>query len=252
MTYFSEFLVDCDLRRAAARAARLAGRALALGLALAGSGASGTQAQIFRPAPTIRGDLGQLEPGDILETSVTFLREFARERLDATGDEELFAIRVIPSQRGPESVVMEERINGLSILRTTLLLDIEPDGKVEGLTGTFVSSRGLSAQPSLSAEAALEIATAGLESPAGLPPYGDPELVYAVGNDERAHLCWYVARPGPVFDRVYADARTGALVARDYFDGRGIRPSQPIPPVFPKQPPVHEPAAFPIRTSPQP
>ncbi|MCH9652008.1 MAG: M4 family metallopeptidase [Deltaproteobacteria bacterium] len=167
----------------------------------------------------LEGQLGALDMDlDRGEAAVSYLREMAREDLQATGAEELLVRRVDRDELGYVHVRMDQKINGLRVLGSRVIVHADDlTGEVYAVSGRFVSATELPATATMPAIEALEIAaeSAGISGKAT----DEPELVYVLGENSHPHLAWrnrveYESKDGLEVDDLFADAATGFLVAR--------------------------------------
>jgi vibriolysin len=168
----------------------------------------------------VAGNLGALdEVEDPGPAAVRFLQQLAREELLATGGEALQVRRVARDELGYVHVRIDQRIHGLPVVGAELIVHADAlTGEVYAVNGRFVPGRGLAVKPALDAVEALELAAAEAEI-VGLA-LDEPELVYALDAAGQARLAWrnrveYKDGEGLAqIDDLFADAVTGALVAR--------------------------------------
>jgi len=167
----------------------------------------------------LAGSLGSLDTSkDLGMEAVAFLRDFSTIELRATGEEELSILRTTRDDLGYVHVRIQQRINGLAVVGAQMIVHGDAlTGEVYSVNGRFVASAGLEQKADLGAEEALEVAAkeAGIFGTA----VDEPELVYVLGSDEKAHLAWrtrveYRSPQGQEIDDLFADAANGQLLAR--------------------------------------
>lgn len=148
-----------------------------------------------------------------------FVRGYAGRR-GAAGSESFAARSVLQDERGQVHVRVRQSIAGLPVVGAELILHVEAkSGKVIGINGSFAPDSELPRSAAVNAGAAIEYAAAeyGIASSLAL---GAPELTYiVVEEDDSVRLAWtnvvsYRDEEGEQVDRIFADALTGAAIAR--------------------------------------
>jgi Zn-dependent metalloprotease len=164
----------------------------------------------------VTGDLGFLPKGEPKTAARAFLADAAPVfRMHAATD--LEPTRVKSDDRGQVHVKFQQYLNDLPVVGGELTVHADGvSGRVTGVTGRFVAGEDLAIDPDVDGETALTTAMAGL--PADAVSTDVPDLVYVVTEDSAA-LAWmaevfYTSEDGPERDIVFADARSGAIVAR--------------------------------------
>jgi Zn-dependent metalloprotease len=139
--------------------------------------------------------------------------------LGAAGSESFASRRVVEDELGQVHVRIDQSIAGLRVVGADMIVHADArTGKVIGVNGRFVADRGLPRQARVAANAAIEYAAGDFGIEASLVT-GIPELTYVVAEDDSIHLAWtnlvsYTNEEGEQLDRIFADALTGAGVAR--------------------------------------
>lgn len=148
-----------------------------------------------------------------------FLHGFLAGR-GAAGNESFSTRRVIHDDLGQVHVRVTESIAGLSVVGAEMIVHADSkNGKVVGVNGRFAPDADLPRQATVSANAAIEFAAGEYGIAAGLV-VGTPELTYIVVDEtDEVRLAWtnlvsYRDEEGDEVDRIFADARTGAAIAR--------------------------------------
>ena len=152
------------------------------------------------------------------EGAESFARIYASRR-GATGRESFATRNVHADELGQVHVRLSQTIAGVPVHGVELIIHADArTGRVLGVNGSFAVDRDLPLEPRTNAWAAIEaaagaygIAVDGLEA--------EPELAYFAGDDGVLRLTWtalarYENEDGPQLDRIYADASTGAALAR--------------------------------------
>lgn len=174
--------------------------------------------------PTIvKGDLGVLNGlGHANEAALrgnaeSVLQGILADHFGGSGNDKVVAGRISTDELGGVHVRFTQEINGLAVDGAGLVMHAHADGTVFGVNGQFVKTDGLAVTPGLDSASALSFALgqAGISGNGA----GRPDLAYVRGSDGNAHLAWkttvdYTSPAGPQRDTIYADASTGALVAR--------------------------------------
>ncbi len=167
----------------------------------------------------IQGQLGTLAPGiDRGAAAMAFLADFAGESLSASGQEGFFVLAENRDDLGYVHVRIVQEINGLAVLGNQIVVHADDDsGEVYAVTGRFVSAVGLASDPLLEAIPALELAAKEMGIVAVATD--EPELVYVLDDFDQPVLAWrnrveYSTKEGDEIDEIFADAVTGAVVAR--------------------------------------
>lgn len=140
-------------------------------------------------------------------------------RRGAAGSESFKARSVLQDELGQIHVRVRQSIAGLPVVGAELILHVEAkSGKVIGINGSFAPDSELPRSAAVNAGAAIEYAAAeyGIDSSLVL---GAPELTYIVVEDGSVRLAWtnmvsYRDEEGEQIDRIFADALTGAAIAR--------------------------------------
>lgn len=152
------------------------------------------------------------------ESAESFARIYAGRR-GATGRESFATRNVFADELGQVHVRVAQTIAGVPVHGVELIIHADArTGQVLGVNGSFATDRDLPHAPRTNAWAAIESAAAA---------YGigrdrieaKPELAYLAGDDGVLRLTWtalarYENEEGPQLDRIYADASTGAALAR--------------------------------------
>ncbi|HEX6160855.1 MAG TPA: hypothetical protein VF111_11860, partial [Thermoanaerobaculia bacterium] len=147
-----------------------------------------------------------------------FTHGFAARR-GANGSESFAAGNVYEDDIGQVHVRLAQSIAGLPVVGTDLIVHAEArSGKVIAVNGRFAIDRGLERRPQVGASAAIEYA-AGEYGIAIERLDAAPELTYIVDDNDDVRLAWtnlvvYESEGGEEIDRIFADARTGAAIAR--------------------------------------
>ncbi|MCB1054384.1 MAG: M4 family metallopeptidase [Acidobacteria bacterium] len=149
-------------------------------------------------------------------------RDFVKSRTDlfaSAGREDVVVTRVEHDDLGKVHVRMQETINGLQVVGGDMIVHADAtSGDIYGVSGRFVSDSKLPRRAKIEATVALKEAIGAL----GIKEYSflsDAELTYVVGETGKTYLAWaarvsYTSDQGPEIDVVFADARSGILVAR--------------------------------------
>ena len=152
------------------------------------------------------------------EGAESFARIYAGRR-GATGRESFAMREVVADELGQVHVRMSQTIAGVPVHGVELIIHADAKtGRVFGVNGSFVADQDLPREPRTNAWAAMEFA-AGAYGIAGDRIEAMPELAYLAGDDGTLRLTWtalarYENEEGPQLDRIYADAATGAALAR--------------------------------------
>jgi Zn-dependent metalloprotease len=164
----------------------------------------------------VMGDLGYLPKGDARAAARTYLQDVgAVFRMHEQTD--LEPVRVRSDDSGQTHVKFQQYLHDLPVVGGELTVHADGvSGRVSAVTGRFVAGEDLASEPEIEGEPALAAALATL--PADAVSTAVPDLVYVVTEDS-VHLAWqaevqYESEHGPERDIVFADARTGAVVAR--------------------------------------
>ncbi len=169
----------------------------------------------------LKGELGSLRMdlkarGALEASAQGALQGILAEHFGAAGNENMIATNVTTDEVGAVHVRFSQELNGLAVAGAGMVLHAHADGKIFGVNGDFV--RGdLPVAPKLDAETALELALG--KASRLVRRASGAELTYVLGADGAGYLAWatmveYRDARGPQRDRVFADAETGALVAR--------------------------------------
>jgi vibriolysin len=149
----------------------------------------------------------------------TFARGYAAGR-GAAGTESFATRRVIRDQLGRVHVRLDQRIAGLPVVGAELIVHADANsGNVIGVNGRFAPDSNLPRLAGMQADAAIEQTMREYGLVAGFRLEA-PRLTYVVAQrDDSVHLAWtnlvrYRDEQGEQVDRIYADALTGAAVAR--------------------------------------
>ncbi|HEY8374970.1 MAG TPA: hypothetical protein VIK91_00720, partial [Nannocystis sp.] len=214
-----------ELAAVAAEAPRPAGPAglLELDLAEAQQEALARLPRVDLVAPDARGvprfvvgDLGVLRAGEAREAARAYLAEIAPVfRLAAGADLEPVRSRV--DALGQVHVRFQQYLHDLPVVGGELTVHADAaTGAVHAVSGQVAPAGEVAQAPAIEGEAAL--ARAAAELAANWERSEAPELVYVL-TEAGARLAWqgvvaYEDAEGPQRDIVFADARTGELVAR--------------------------------------
>ena len=140
--------------------------------------------------------------------------------LRATQREELRPLRSERDELGRVHVRLQQYVDGVAVVGGELVVQVDAaTQEVLTLTGRFLPSGRLTTTPALSEHAAADALRAATSS-RGFGLRRQPELAFVFGPDGDGRLAWaataeYVdARGEPQVDRLYVDARTGALLER--------------------------------------
>lgn len=167
----------------------------------------------------LAGQLGCMAPeGDIDDRAWHFLREL-EPVLGATGREQMVATQVETDALGQAHVRFQQYVEGLEVVGGEYIVHADPvRGNVLAVGGRFGRDLGVSTTPALSADDAMgtALAQAGITN---AEPATTARLVLLADASNPLTLAWsqYVrweSANGPEKDRVFADANTGALLAR--------------------------------------
>jgi vibriolysin len=149
----------------------------------------------------------------------TFLHGYLA-RHGAAGNESLAARRVIQDEIGQIHVRVTENIAGLPVVGAEMIVHADAkSGKVIGVNGRFAPDGDLPRRAQVNANAAIEFAAGEYGIEAGQFA-GVPELTYIIADDgDDIRLAWtnlvsYRDEDGEELDRIFADALTGAAIAR--------------------------------------
>jgi vibriolysin len=136
----------------------------------------------------------------------------------AKGDEAFTTWRVHEDD-GQAHIRMRQSIAGLPVVGADLIVhaDLE-SGRVVGVNGRLAIDRNLPREPQTDANQAIDKAIAEYGF-AGARVERAPELTYVVDREGAIRLAWsanvaYTSANGAELDRVFADAATGAAIAR--------------------------------------
>ena len=164
----------------------------------------------------VTGDLGFLPKGEPKAAARTFLADAAPVfRMHPATD--LEPTRVKSDERGQVHVKFQQYLNDLPVVGGELTVHADGvSGRVEAVTGRFIAGEDLAIDPEVDGETALATAMAAL--PADAVSTDVPDLVYVV-TDDSAALAWmaevlYTSEDGAERDIVFADAKSGEIVAR--------------------------------------
>ncbi len=152
---------------------------------------------------------------ELLRTLRPLLRSGHREALEQVRAEHDDVL-------GRTYVRLRQSIDGIEVVGGELVVQVDPATQtVELVSGRFLPAPVRSAQPELDAHAALEALRARLVSGARrLSVQGEPALAWVFGEDGAGRLAWATvveytdAQGEPQKERVFVDARTGALLER--------------------------------------
>jgi thermolysin len=148
------------------------------------------------------GDGGRPSDGDALTARVaTLLRRGTLSVARVQED------RDFPGRR---HVRLDHRVGGVRVFGAQLVQQIDADGRTLSVSGSIDEGLALDVRPLLTAEQAERRALA--ESPRGTIALGEPELV--VRAAERRLTFWLWLRLDHDLERVFVDARSGAVVHR--------------------------------------
>jgi Zn-dependent metalloprotease len=150
-------------------------------------------------------------------------RSFAKNRADllgAIGSEDFVARGIERDELGQTHVRLIETLAGLHVVGADLIVHADSNGVVVGMNGRFLPDvQVLPRAPRVSADRAIAKAI----SQAGFRDWqavDAPELTYVLNDNGLPFLAWqqtirYTSADGEEMDRVYADALTGSMVARE-------------------------------------
>lgn len=147
-----------------------------------------------------------------------FTHGFAVSR-GANGTESFKTRRVYEDEIGQAHVRLSQTIAGLPVVGAELIVHAEfQTGNVLGVNGRFAIDRGLPRASRINASDALAAAMREYRLTMARIE-GAPELTYVIDNADEIRLAWtnfasYVSENGYELDRIYADALTGAAIAR--------------------------------------
>jgi vibriolysin len=133
-------------------------------------------------------------------------------------DTQLIESRATVDAKGRTHVRHQQELFGLPVIGGSLVTHHRPDGTLYAVNGQVARPEGLEQAPGLDGESALAQAAEALVS--SWETLTDPSLVYVMDVDGEAWLAWtqgiqYISREGFLeIDQIFADATTGALVAR--------------------------------------
>jgi len=169
------------------------------------------------------GEFGTLRGMDTFD--VHAIRTSAQEILQSAlvadfggaGNEVMVPSTVNTDKVGGIHVRFSQVINGMALEGAGMVVHARADGTVFGINGEFAEVDVLATTPELDADAALTGSFAEASVPRGA--IDAAALTYVLGTDGQAHLAWrttveYTTNGDPQRDLIYADAKTGKLVAR--------------------------------------
>ncbi|BAJ00611.1 M4 family metallopeptidase [Shewanella violacea] len=173
------------------------------------------QGEANRPT-FVTGDLGSINASSqasLHASAKSALQLVLNEQYEADGREEMIVTKVIEDKIGGHHIRFEQKLNGLPVAGTGMVIHADIHGSVFAVNGDFVPSGDLPLKPDLSA-----IEAFGLNDIKGTKN-GKPELSYVLGSDGIGHLAWkatfeYINEEGPQRDIVFVDASTGKIAAR--------------------------------------
>ena len=111
---------------------------------------------------------------------------------------------------GHRHVRLDQRVAGVRVFGAQLVQQLDADGRTLSVSGSIDEGLTLDVRPRLTAEQAERIALA--ESPRGALALGEPELVVRPAERLLTWTLWL--RLDHDLERVFVDARTGAIVKR--------------------------------------
>lgn len=184
----------------------------------------------------IDGDLGRIDPAvtDVPAALTGVIPKIAEAfKLRA---EDLVAYDVVRDALNMTHVRYHQIKNGLRVIGGDLVVHIGADGVVKTVNGTARDGIDLDPTPAVELDRAVAVASAATAG--GKVTVHGTDLVYLFATgDQRLHLAWEVELIGTaelVYDRVYVDARSGAVVDRhpdvfpvknrEVFDAQGRSP----------------------------
>ena len=167
----------------------------------------------------IEGDLGVLQGVNRRVAAMSYLNEFLPVHFGATGTERMVATAVLRDKLGTMHIRHRQMIDGLKVYGAELIVHARMgSGIVYAVNGRFVPDSGLDREAGIAAADALAAALGEMEL-AAYKVQDDSELAYVLGSDGRPYLAWrtlvsYMDGDDLQVDHVFADAATGAVVAR--------------------------------------
>ena len=111
---------------------------------------------------------------------------------------------------GQRHVRLDQRVSGVRVFGAQLVQQLDADGRTLSVSGTIDEALSLDTHPLVTAEQAERVALA--ESPRGAMALGEPELVVRAAERQLSWTLWL--RLDHDLERVFVDARTGAVVHR--------------------------------------
>jgi vibriolysin len=166
----------------------------------------------------ISGRLGFIGFGPIERNAPDFVSRLL-PLFHGAGEERFRLLRTERDKAGAAHVRLEEQYRGLSIVGAELIIHVnESTGEVTGVNGRFVPAVGLAVTPTIDSGTAIANALreAAIASPEVLEK---PYLTYVLDQALAPRLAWattiaYRDEQGFEKDRIFADARSGELVAK--------------------------------------
>lgn len=137
-------------------------------------------------------------------------------------DKELKPVRIFNDDLKMTHVKYEQRVNGIRIYYSDLIVHIKQDGSIESVNGTYVPTPEINTQPSISAEAAI---SAALKETDYVPSSRSAELVL-YPKDNKPILAYEVLLPGSFYPnmKLFIDALDGTVLKKD----DGLRYDGPV------------------------
>ncbi len=164
----------------------------------------------------LQGDFGQVAFFKAAADYDLAINRVMGEQLTAAGGDYV-SYRVVSDHRG-NHVRFHQTLNGLRVHGASGVMHIDLNGKITGINGEFADTSDAALAPEIGAGDAMALALgkAGIPNKAFAPA---AELAYVLNAKGVAVLSWlstveYRDARGPQRDMVFADARTGELVAR--------------------------------------
>lgn len=168
----------------------------------------------------VQGDFGSLDVAKSMNDGAAkgAMHTIVRDHFGAVGNEEMEVIGVSADKLGASHVRFQQHFNGLPVYGAQMLMNVDKSGRVFSVTGDFVPSSKLPVVAEMGADKAFQTALNGLKI--AFITTTEPALSYVLAPATgQAHLAWqmtfeYENALGPQRDIVFADAMTGAMVAR--------------------------------------
>lgn len=181
-------------------------------------GELGSMRRVESGVPRVRTNAAALAHDRWRDGAEAFTHGFAAAR-GANGTESFTTVRASEDKIGQAHVRLMQSIAGLPVIGADVVVHADArSGRVLGVNGRFAIDRGLDREPQVAADEAIAAAIASYNF-AGAKLESAPELTYIIDRRDDVRLAWtilvsYSSENGYELDRVFADAVTGAAIAR--------------------------------------